>query len=329
MKKGTLFLLIVLLFSALVANAQYNKLTIEPEMGLVKVRDVTSVNLLDANIGVRYMANTLFGAKLDIGRTTIENNPISYKYSSLSGVVNVGRLLKFESFTDHYTILGGLGGTYTYSTKNDEIFHRLSNFHLSGFIDNEVKLSNDIFLRAGINVVTGVNSRPFTNVVSTETTSIVNFNLGVSLVLGNKKEHADWYIEKPKRDSLFLKPVIIDKTKTIRQVYVERDKTAEYVFFKHDSYVVDKDGLDAIKKISDKLTSNDRLIVNGYTSPPGSQQYNYKLANLRIMSVISKLESLGITTEQLEFNIIGEVDTEDGNNVDLSRRVTLRIQRNE
>src|SRR5690606_9829297 len=81
-------------------------------------------------------------------------------------------------------------------------------FHLTSTIDNLIKISDRLALTLSLNVITGVNSRPF-NPGSTETTSIINFNTKVLFYLGKKKEHADWILlDKPKE-------TIINKTEVI------------------------------------------------------------------------------------------------------------------
>jgi OOP family OmpA-OmpF porin len=333
--KKTLFLL-ALFTTMFVAAQDYNKWSIEPEFGVTKIRDVTPIQLFNTGIGARYMANTLFGAKLNANYTRLLDkddlsftNPINYTTASLHGVVNVGRLLKFESFSKHYTILSSIGGSYSYSEQptNDLVLHRLSNFHLSASIDNEFKVSPRVFMTLGLDAITGVNSRPFTQTSSTETTTIINFNLGVTVALGNKQEHADWYIEEyiSKVDTLFLKPTIIDNTITKVEVKEIVKDENEYVLFHHDSYVVDKDGLNAILRSADKLNDKNTISVIGFASPPGTDQYNMELSKNRAEAVVKKLLSLGVDKKQIILEYVGEVNTLDGQNVDLMRQVVLTI----
>src|SRR5690606_33102685 len=103
---------------------------------------------------------------------------------------------------------------------------------------------------------------------------------------------------------------------------------SEYVFFRHDQYIVDQDGLYSISKIANILTNNQDKVVylNGFASPPASNSYNMILAKNRCESVKSKLLSLGISEDRIIINIIGEIDTVDSNNVDLSRKVFLQLK---
>lgn len=321
------FIIIVLLVS-FYAEAQYDKNSIEFELGPTKVRDVTPVKPLNFNLAYRYMFNTKFGSKLDIGYTELEKTGISYYSSSLSGVLNVGRLLEFESFTKSYTILAGVGGTYTYSDENAQLLHRLSNFHLSGFVENEFKVSDNVFLHLGMDVITGVNSRPFSNISpDTRTTSIINFNAGIVIGLGKHKEHADWYLDvkKPIKDTLYLKPTVNNYTKTIENIIHTSNQSIEYVFFDNDSFNINIHGLNAIKKIVNSLENNEYIVLKGFASPPASNEYNLRLSEKRCLSVHSKLVSLGVNRDKITIIVNGEIDTSDSNNVDLSRYVEIKI----
>lgn len=328
MKKVILLLSIIVTFTMYSQN--YNKNSIEFELGPTKIRDVTPVKKLNFNLGYRYMFNTKFGAKIDIGYTELEKTGISYYSSSLSGVLNIGRLLEFESFTKHYTIIAGLGGTYTYSDNHVQLLHRLSNFHLSGFINNEFKVSDNVFLHLGLNVITGVNSRPFSNISpDTRTTSIINFNAGIIVSLGKHKKHADWYLEKikPIKDTIYMQPIVHDNSAIVNNTiekYIVKNSN-EYIFFKNNSFNVDIQGLNAIKKIVDNLKGKQTIVLKGYASPPASFEYNFKLSKKRCLSVKSKLISLGVDESIIKIEPNGEINTKDNKNIDLSRCVQLII----
>lgn len=327
-------LTIIALFIGAISFAQYSKSSIEPSFGITKIQDVTPFKIFNAQLGYRHMFNTKFGARILGGYSRLYESyeyrgyeePLSYNTGTLHGVVNVGRVLGFESFTKSYTILGSIGGTYTYSdgTTNDEIYHRYSNFHLSARIDNEVKITKGIFANASLDFIKDVNNRPF--VPSTETTNIFNINIGVVISLNHSKEHADWYLEPIQKDTILLKPTIIDKTVTQRQMYMVNPNIVEYVFFDNDSYIVDKDGLNAIVKSADKLTTSKVITVIGYASPPASDEYNLKLSKNRALAVVDKLLSIGIQEHQINLIFRGEVNTKNGKNVDLSRRVALIVK---
>lgn len=69
------------------------------------------------NLGVRYMFNEKFGLRLDLGYNKIEANSSSLPFSSnyyrasVQGVINVGNVLKFNTWTNRINLLahGGIG----------------------------------------------------------------------------------------------------------------------------------------------------------------------------------------------------------------------------
>lgn len=325
MKSNLIILLTLLTFG--IYGQEYSKSSIEASFGITKIQDVTSFRLFNTNIGYRHMFNTKFGSKIDVGY----DNNTNYYTSSLHGVNNIGRLLEFESFTDWYTVLFELGGTYVYSpekTAGKQLFNRYSTFHLSATIDNEFKLTNNIFLNAELDFIKDVNDRPF--VPSTETTNIFNINLGLTISLNNNKQHADWFIIKKQIDTVLLKPTIIDKTVTKKEIQVTKEdcncEIIENIFFKHNSSTIDKDGLNAIVKSAEKVNEDSKIYVEGYASPPGNTNYNLKLSELRVNAVISKLLSLGIKPYQIFTQYHGEVDTLNSDNVDLVRTVRIYVK---
>lgn len=338
MKNFNLILCMLVMSMSAYTQEDYNKFSMETEFGATKIRDATSVEPYNIDLAFRYMANTLFGVKVNFNYTDInnlhfmDNQSLQYVAAGFHGVVNFGRLLQFESFTKKYTILGGIGGTYTHSgdVTNEAILHRISNFHLSAFVDNEFKLSKHIFGKIGLDVQTGVNSRPFIKAPSTQTTSILNFNIGFVFTLKNGKEHADWYLEEhiPVIDTIVMQPTIIDKTITTTEYDCNCDANSdEYVFFDNDKHEVNRDGLNGIIKIASILFDNDKTVrITGFASPPATDKYNLELATKRCNDVKDKLISLGIEEHRIIINPIGETDTHDSKNFDLARRVLLEIE---
>lgn len=197
MKKLSLIFCFLFMVTFMFAQ-EFNKWSVEPEVGLTKVRDVTSVGFANGGIGIRYMITPIFGAKVS-GSYSHLDYPLEYVSGQFMGVCNFGRLAKLENLANNkWTIIVGVGGDYTYSKgfTNAVIFHQLSDFHLAGYVDNEFRITDKFFLTAGLNVTTGVNSRPFlTPYNSTMSTSIVDFNVKAIFVLGKKKVHADFYLE--------------------------------------------------------------------------------------------------------------------------------------
>lgn len=324
-------ILIVCVFIMSITHAQnYNKWSIEAETGISKLHGYTYVVPYNVELSTRYMFNNKFGLKLQGGYTEIKE----YKFYNVGfhTVVNLGRVLEFESFTKHYTILAGVGVTYTNS--NSTILQdRLSMGHLSVFIDNLIKLTDNTSLKIGMDFIGDINNRHFDASSRPSTFSrLQNYNIGFVFNLGKQKEHADWYYSKEnivRTDTIFMKPTIIDKTVTVTEYDCNCDiNSDEYVFFGHDKYEVTKDALHSIMKIASILLEqeNKTVLISGFASPPASNEYNLQLSLKRCNTVKNKLLSLGIDENRIEMNPVGEIETVNGKNEDLTRKVYLQIK---
>ncbi len=203
-------------------NAQddYNKWSIEVNGGLNKsMAPLTpgflspTLNLGHADLGVRYMFNEKFGAKLDFGFGSFsevdgESPPFSTSYHriNLQGVANLGRVMGWESFTRRVNLLGhfgaGLGQVrpqeYQFNDFNDNVYNFIAGF------TGQVKLSERIALTGDISTI--LNGR---QTVTFDGASLIGptdpgfyganatwwtGTLGLTFYLGNQESHADWYI---------------------------------------------------------------------------------------------------------------------------------------
>lgn len=331
---GLAYLFMLLICTASAQSDQYLHSSIDIEVGAVKMQDYTSVRPFNVEIGYRYMATPIVGAKLSLNYTRIYEQwdfagyeePIQFRSATLMGVVNIGRIAQMEDiFNNKITILTGIGGNLSHSTPpvNNSYFFRTTNFHLATFADIELKVSKRVFLRTGVDMVGGINVDR--DNFPGETTNQFNFNVGATIALGNgKKEHADWYIRPQKVDTVMLQPTIIDKTVTnnpiVNNYNTASDSSDEYVYFKHDSAVIDKDGLANIEKAINKGTS---FMLIGYCSNVGSYEYNIKLAQKRMDAIMAKMSLLGRFSIQTK--VIG-IDTErQPLNYDMARRVVIEV----
>ena len=327
MKK--LILLIFLTLTLSVYSQDFGRVTLEPSFGLTKIQDITPYKFANYNLGARYMFNNKFGVRVTAGYT---NNVENYYSGNIQGVINVGRLLNFEEFTDVYTILFGFGGDFTYLNKNTqaEIFRNYSNNHFTASIDNLYKINNNVALKASLNIVTGANSDSDNN--DLVTTNILGINFGFSYSLG-KKEPIDWYVEE-------IQPIIIDSTKTIIEKpiinnYITEKISSdyiqnEYVFFDNDKSEIKASGLNAITKIVNYLLVDPtkEITLIGYASNTDNTttEYDDNLSKLRAMVVFKKLVELGISEDKLTIKFKGKDADKESTSFDLARRVELIIQ---
>lgn len=333
MRKIIGIIICVLLSINLLSAQDFNKWSIEPEFGLTKIRDITPVEFYNTGIGGRYMFTQFFGVKVSGHYTQVPYgaNELEYVSGKIMGVANFGRLAKLERvWNNRWTIIGGIGGDYTDSRgfTNEIILHRISDFHLAAFVDNEFRVTDKIFISTILNVKTGVNSRRnMTEANRTMTTSIIDFNIGVVFALGNKKDHADFYLEpdKPTLVYVYQDNTKYDSVKIIniyKNTYnIENDQSPEFVYFNNDSYVIDKDGLDNIEKSSYKV--KDSIVITAYCSNVASPEYNLILATNRGNAVKDKLVKLGVSADKITVISVG---IDPSREYDMARRVKIEFK---
>jgi len=81
-------------------------------------------NLFHADLGVRYMFNNKFGLKVDVGYDQFENASKSasfdgkYYRTDIQGVVNLGRVLNFEEWTQRLNVQAHTGIGYAFMTND-------------------------------------------------------------------------------------------------------------------------------------------------------------------------------------------------------------------
>jgi OOP family OmpA-OmpF porin len=198
----------------------YNQWSIELNGGVNKpTRTMTpgyqtaTLNPFHADLGVRYMFSPKFGAKLDVGYdqfTERDDTPAfesRYVRASLQGVVNIGRALNFETWTNTIGILahGGIGvaqiSTETGYGGQDYVGHGI--LGLTG----QVKLSNRVALTGDLTgIVNGKQNWNFDGMGSTTTGAfdgvLLNASVGLTFYLGKNEKHADWVGEEDRYDEL-------------------------------------------------------------------------------------------------------------------------------
>lgn len=215
MKKIIFSLILLVAISANAQEKDYNQWSIEAGAGFNKpVRAWTSnystetVSPYTFNVGARYMFNEFVGLKAMFSYDNIksaDNTPDFeskfYSYS-LEGVANLGRIMKFESWTKTLNVLGHAGLGYSRLAPETGIYNdavdQMVNFR--GGVTGEIKLSDKFALTGDVSVLANIRQNLTWNGGVDNHSSIqgVMFNGTVGLVyyLGKAKEHADWYLEE-------------------------------------------------------------------------------------------------------------------------------------
>ncbi|MEN9907056.1 MAG: hypothetical protein RLZZ540_197 [Bacteroidota bacterium] len=199
---------------------QFDKWSIELNGGINKpLRAMTAgystatLNPFHADLGVRYMFNPKFGLKLDFGYDKFQERdntaPFESKLirTSLQGVVNLGRTLNFETWTNTIGLLahGGFGVSQLTSengfTGKDNMGHGI--LGLTG----QIKLSNSVALTGDLSgLVYGRQNYNFDGIGASKIGSLdgvtLNASVGLTFYLGKHAKHADWVGETDKYDAL-------------------------------------------------------------------------------------------------------------------------------
>ncbi|QDW21317.1 OmpA family protein [Flavobacterium sp. KBS0721] len=195
----------------------YNRWSIELNGGLNKpLRALTpgysteTASPFHADLGVRYMFNPKFGLKLDVGYDQFQerdNTPefdSKYYRASLQGVINLGRALNFETWTNTFGLLAH-GGFGVSQLSNDDGFDG-KDYMAHGImgLTGQVRLSNRIALTGDLTgIVNGRQNNNFDGHGLTTTGSLhgvlLNASVGLTFYLGKNEKHADWYSEENER----------------------------------------------------------------------------------------------------------------------------------
>ena len=219
MKKVVLPLLLICLTSASL-NAQeaqettsggidYNRWSIDLNAGVNYVPQPFSpgynsavVNFFHADLGFRYMFNTKFGLKLDLGYDKLQEKNDTPEFDTnfmrvgLQGYANLGRLMEFETFTQRLNLLFhmGAGAGFIDHDVNDKA-ETVVNFLVG--LTGQFKVSNRVALHADLTLVnnllqgktwdgnSSIESRGFDS-------TMYNASIGMSIYLGKAEQHADW-----------------------------------------------------------------------------------------------------------------------------------------
>ncbi|WP_158963863.1 OmpA family protein [Myroides fluvii] len=215
MKKITLSLLALTV--GICANAQdkpYNKWSVDLNAGIAKPVGTLSKGYtaktfenLHLDGGVRYSINNKIGVKASFGYDKIDNwtnsnlNVQSNFYrTSLEGVVNLGRVLNFENWTNTLGLQFHAGGGYSWL--NGDNFSGTDNMgHIMAGLTGQVKLHRRVALNADFTVIQNTqHDRTWDGLNTTDRAvfqgTMFNASMGISIYLGKHGQHADWYSEE-------------------------------------------------------------------------------------------------------------------------------------
>ena len=230
MKKITLPLLLLFMSSFVLAQEKnnfeneikYNKWSVDFGVGANKPTKpfatgyyADALENISAEVAARYMFNDKFGLKLGAVYNNFQEGDNSLEFDTdfthfnLDAVLNLGSVLSFRDFSDRFGLLfsAGLGyGILSYSESptldEDDTDNLLT---VNGVLTPQYKLSDKLALNLNLGVagLTDIENINFTNpdntldgngTVVTPGFTGVNYRatIGLTVYLGNQKEHADW-----------------------------------------------------------------------------------------------------------------------------------------
>lgn len=207
------------------ADVDYNRWSFEVNVGQNKAvkpfapgyfssNPSKSVNFSGFNhydLGVRYMLSNAFGLKLDYGFDKFTNQsgagslPFHTKQNrfGFQGVMNLGRLMHFEMFTERLGLLTHFGLHLSqFSVKEGINVDAIeANAGLMFGITPQVRLSKRLVLTADFTVVNNVRQHlnwDGSVAVTSDNLSGVLYNssIGLTYYFGKQNKHADWYVSE-------------------------------------------------------------------------------------------------------------------------------------
>jgi OOP family OmpA-OmpF porin len=162
------------------------------------------------NFNYRYMFNNKVGLMSSFGydRFSFKNNvtPSNYYKISIEASVNLREILGFSEFVEHFGALahGGLGvsGMWSKNIATQNIYTK-TNFdqllHITLGLTPRYRINNKYCVHVDLTYLTNLN-QDFTYDTRTVLKpkegfagSFLNFSAGVTMSIGPRKHHADWY----------------------------------------------------------------------------------------------------------------------------------------
>lgn len=195
------------------------------------------------DLGVRYMFSPIFGLKLDLAQDIIKNNDntsITFENKQFrigfQGVANLGRLMQFESFTSRFGLLTHAGVQVSRHIPQLGVNKDVSedNGGVMFGLTPQFKITNSLVFTADFTVINNVRQHlNWDGSYSAEDNNLTglmyNTSLGLTLYLGKKEKHADWYVtnqEAAKVDNEARKR--LDEIETLMND-TDKDGVADYL----------------------------------------------------------------------------------------------------
>jgi outer membrane protein OmpA-like peptidoglycan-associated protein len=198
-------------------NPEFNKWSIElaggfnqPAKPMTAGYKTSVVSPFVADLGVRYMFNNKFGLKADFGYNDFQDGGDSksfhskYYRTNLQAVVNLGRIMNFETWTNTVGLLAHTGFGLGFLENNDRAYVKDKTGNFIAGVTGQVKLSERIALTADFTTILSARTHysldgasPINRNANTGAQrgfygAIYNGTVGITVYLGKNEKHADW-----------------------------------------------------------------------------------------------------------------------------------------
>ena len=162
------------------------------------------------NFNYRYMFNNKVGLMSNFGydRFSFKNNatPSNYYRISIETSVNLREILGFSEFVEHFGALAhaglGVSGMWSKNIATQNIYKK-TNFdqllHITLGLTPRYRINNKYCVHVDLTYLTNLNqdftydTRTILKPKEGFTGSFLNFSAGVTMSIGPRKHHADWY----------------------------------------------------------------------------------------------------------------------------------------
>lgn len=189
----------------------YNKWSIELDGGFNKPQRPMGagayteiVSPYVVNLGARYMFNNKFGLKADFGYNSFQEETGSVNFDTklyrvaVQGVINAGRVLNFEDWTNTIGLLFHAGaGVAQLEDQNSAGKDKIGNF--IGGVTGQIRLSDRFALTGDFTtIITAKQDLNFDGSTFNGTTGLQGIlftgTAGLTYYLGKNTKHADWVV---------------------------------------------------------------------------------------------------------------------------------------
>ena len=250
----------------------------KPQRPMTAGYTTTVVSPYTVDLGIRYMFNNKFGLKGDFGYNSFtgekdESIDFDTKYyrADLQGVVNLGRVMSFENWTNTFGLLGHAGFGLSFLERKDPTYvkDRMGNFMIG--VTGQIKLTDRIVLTGDFTTITNAKQNLAFDGASNNNIRGFNGSLftgtaGITIYLGSNAKHADWTLDnQDKFDAIDARFMALEN----KMLDTDKDGVADYLDEEADTpagTMVDTKGRSIDKNNNGVPDETEAYVLKNYAS---------------------------------------------------------------